>query len=130
MKNKLVVLYHTNLSGNPNAGPTYSVPKQIKAQSKIDDVFWINTSNAKVKEWEETGLYHTSEELGFKTLDDLETPYNKPDIVVFESFYQIKDAMLAKELKKKNIPYVIVPRGALTDEAQHLKKEKNLSEMH
>lgn len=126
MKDKLVILYHTNLSGNPSAGPTYSVPKQIKAQSEIDEVLWINTANARVPEWEETGLFHTCEEYGFNTLEDLPKPFDKPDVVVFESFYQSSDARLAKELRKKSIPYVIVPRGALTKEAQYLKRNKKV----
>ena len=34
------VLYISKLTGNLFAGPNNSVPAQIKAQSKIDNVFW------------------------------------------------------------------------------------------
>ena len=126
MKDKLVILYHTNLSGNPSAGPTYSVPKQIKAQSEIDEVLWINTTNVRFSKWDETGLFHTCEEYGFNILEDLPKPFDKPDVVVFESFYHSSDVRLAKELRKKGIPYVIVPRGALTKEAQYIKRRKKV----
>lgn len=126
VKDRLVIIYHTNLSGSPSAGPTYSVPKQIKAQSEVDDVLWINSIDTRVPEWEETGLFHTSVEYGFKTLDDLPSPFNKPDVVVFESFYQPADVKLAKELHRKKTPYVIVPRGAMTGEAQHIKRIKKI----
>ena len=36
------VLYISKLTGNLFAGPNNSVPAQIKAQSKIDNVFWYN----------------------------------------------------------------------------------------
>lgn len=126
MKDKLVILYHTNLSGNLSAGPTYSVPKQILAQSKIDDVMWINNGNVILSEWENTGVFYTRDQLGFRTLEDLPKPFNHPDIVVFESFFQMADVKLSHELNKKMIPYIIVPRGALTKEAQRIKKYKKL----
>lgn len=36
------ILYLSNLTGNLFAGPNNSVPAQIRAQSKIDNVFWYN----------------------------------------------------------------------------------------
>lgn len=124
MKNSVIIFYHTNLSGNLNAGPTYSVPKQIYAQSLIDNVYWFNTINIKNDEWLNTGLYHTKNECNFSLIEDLPTPYNKPDFVIFQSFYQLSDVLLARKLRKKNIPYIIIPRGALTSEAQNIKKMK------
>ncbi len=126
MNKKLNILYHTNLSGNPNAGPTYSVPKQIKSQANIDNVLWINNSNIKLKEWEDTKVFHTAQEYNFKSLKDLPEPFNNPDLVIFESFYQMNDIKLSKELIKKKIPYIIIPRGALTNKAQNIKKIKKM----
>lgn len=39
------ILYISKLDGRPWMGPTYSVPNQVKAQSKYDNVFWYNLSN-------------------------------------------------------------------------------------
>ena len=52
------ILYISFLNGDSWAGPTYSVPKQIAAQSKIDNVFWYNIRDTKIKEWKELPYYH------------------------------------------------------------------------
>lgn len=46
--------------------------------------------------------------------------FQKPDVVVFEGFYHPKDPFIARKLRQKKIPYIIVPRGSLTPYAQHI----------
>ena len=41
------ILYISNLSGSKFAGPSYSVPEQIRAQAKYDNVFWLNLNKYK-----------------------------------------------------------------------------------
>ena len=48
------ILFLSVLDGRPWAGPTYSVPKQISAQSKVDNVFWYNLENGDFSSWKET----------------------------------------------------------------------------
>lgn len=118
------ILYISHLSGAQFAGPTYSVPKQIEAQSKLDNVFWYNASKSIKEEWKEYSFYHDIEECPTERISDLPKPFDKPDLIVVEQFYNMAKSPLLKELINHNHPYVIIPRGELTKEAQNRKKLK------
>lgn len=119
------ILYISHLSGKLSNGPSYSVPAQIKAQSSYDNVFWWNLTNAILEQWLETGLFHGIQDYPNSLISNLPSPFNVPDLVVFEDFYYIDDVFHALECKLRKIPYVITPRGALTWQGQsqkHFKK--------
>ena len=120
----MVILYITTLGNNRSAGLTYSVPAQVSAQAKVDTVKWINLKDISVKAWEETGCYYKCEEPKTFHVSSLEVPFSKPDLVIFESFNNYEHARIAKELRKTDIPYVIVPRATLTEGAQKVKHIK------
>lgn len=114
------ILYISHLSTNIAAGMNWSVPASIKAQEKIDDVLWINTTDVLMPHWKETKAYRNLKDLGeILCLSVLPKPYDKPDVVVFEGIYFKEYISLSKELRKKHIPYVIVPRGSMTYQAMH-----------
>lgn len=117
----MIILYISHLSSNIAAGPNWSVPAGVKAQSKIDDVLWVNMTDAVMPHWKEVVAYHNVTEFDGKmeSLDCLPTPFNNPDVVVFEGFYYMDDVRIAKILRKKKVPYIIVPRGSLTERALH-----------
>lgn len=117
------VLYISKLTGNLFAGPNNSVPAQIKAQSKIDNVFWYNLNNVKRKEWNSINCYNLND---FPTgrLNDLPKPFNKPDIAVIEEFYCFPFCKIIRDLYVNKIPYIIIPRSELTKKAQHKKHFK------
>lgn len=121
------VLFVSHLGDSPSAGPHWSVPARVKAQTKYDDVFWVNIVNTTLPQYQDTGVYHTLSEFKKLSLESLPPPFNYPDVVAFEGFYAIEEPKFAKELRKRNIPYVITPRGSLTRQARHngsrLKKE-------
>ena len=114
------ILYLSNLTGNLFAGPNNSVPAQIRAQSKIDNVFWYNINNMKRDEWKALNCFNLKD---YPTgrLKDLPTPFNKPDIIVIEEFYCFPFCKLIKEAVKNKIPYIIIPRSELTKNAQRKK---------
>lgn len=118
------ILYLSHLSGASYAGPTYSVPKQIGAQSKIDHVFWYNAVENSLKEWEDLEYYHDMKEYPNESIFDLPEPFNKPDLIVVEMFYNMFKSKLLREMVHGEIPYVIIPRGELTKQAQHRKRLK------
>ena len=120
------ILYISHLTDAISEGPNYSVPAQIKAQSKYDSVFWWNLTSAKQQCWLDTGLFHGIEEYQSKKISDLPKPFDKPDLVVFESFYYVDDALLSRECRRRKIPYVVVPRSALTKQGQSRKRIKKL----
>lgn len=107
-------------------GPNVSVPAQVGAQKKIDNVFWYNLTTAVQEHWLDTGCFHGISEYPSKDIDDLPVPFNKPDLVVFESFYYMDDVKIAKQCLKKKVPYIVVPRSALTRKGQNQKKYKKI----
>ena len=118
------IVYISHLTNEISQGPNYSVPAQVKAQSKWDNVFWWNLTDAKQEFWLDGGFYHDIKEYPKKCLSALPTPFDKPDLVVFESFYYIDDVKIANECIKRKINYVVVPRSALTMQGQNQKKIK------
>lgn len=125
------ILYISKGSSNPWAGPTYSVPKQVKAQTEWDNVFWYDLTYSdklkyqeNVSMWKETGVYHDLNEFPDESISSLPSPFNNPDLIVFERFYIYTTSKIRHDAALKRIPYVIIPRGELTRQAQQRKKLK------
>lgn len=118
------ILYLSHLEDMAFTGPNYSVPSQIKAQSKMDNVFWYNTVRNDKKEWRALPYYHNLEEYPQKKIDVLPAPFNKPDLVIVEGFYNMTTSKLLWELRMNDHPYIIIPRGELTYLAQARKSIK------
>ncbi len=121
------ILFVSYLSGNKWAGPTYSVPRQIEAHSKTDNVFWYNIRIPRAAEWKARPYYHDTEEFPQKRIGALPAPFNRPDLVIVEQFYGYAESPLRDELAKGDIPYIIIPRGELTAQAQRFKRLKKLT---
>ena len=118
------IVYISKLEGERWQGPNQSVPRQIKAQSKYDNVFWYNINNVKKPEWcEQFECNNLSDYYNIK-IKDLPSPFNKPDLVVFEGVYEYPFCKIIYEIWKMKIPYIIIPRSALTNKAQESKKLK------
>lgn len=116
------ILFISKLTGNMWAGLNHSVPAQVKSQSKIDNCFWYNMNHVKLEEWCNNGLdCHNIDDYPSGRLSDLPEPFNEPDLAVFESCYCYTFEKIVKDLRKKKIPYVIVPRSSLTKQAQKLR---------
>ena len=118
------ILYITHLSGSLSGGPSYSVPAQIQAQSKYDNVFWWNMTDAVLDSWKTVEAFHNKAQYPNKRISGLPSPFNHPDLVVFEDFYYIDDVYYARECINNHIPYIIVPRGAFTYQGQSKKRIK------
>ena len=120
----MVILHVASLFGNKSAGPTISVPKNVEYGNKFESVALYNCLPNKLDGLIEKDKIFLMEEYPF--ISSLPEPYNAPDIVVFQNMYITKFLKLSKELKKRNIPYVVVPRGCLTSAAQNKKKYKKI----
>ncbi|ADC49368.1 glycosyl transferase, group 1 [Alkalihalophilus pseudofirmus OF4] len=118
------ILYVSNLKGNKWTGPNQSVPRQIRAQSKIDNVFWFNINNTENPEWNMLTKYHSTNDFQKISLDSLPTPFNKPDLIIFQGLYCFPFCKIIFEAWYKTIPYIIVTRGALPKQAQKNKRLK------
>ena len=128
------ILYISVLDGRPWAGPTYSVPKQIEAQSKVDNVLWFNLvkgSESKwqdaIKSWRSENYYFDLDDFSEGKIESLPTPFSSPDLVVMEQCYPFAKSghfAIMKELKKRKLKYIVTPRGELTESAQSCKRIK------
>lgn len=115
------ILFLSKLSGKKGCGPYYSIPNQVAAQRKVDNVFWYNLNHVVSEDWVKWADVKTLNEYPNERLCDLPKPFNIPDIVIVEEQYEFFRSKIIKEIREKNIPYIIVPRCSLTYEAQHRK---------
>ncbi len=120
------ILYVSKLEGHNWQGPTHSVPMQIKHQADIDDVLWVNLCSSIHEDWKQLPYYREMREGLQMSLHDLPENFQTPDIVVFEGVYEYPFAKIVTEIWKQKIPYVIVPRSAMTEDAQKKKVFKKL----
>lgn len=60
----------------------------------------------------------------FKTISSLPKPFNNPDIVIFNEVYKLNYIKISNECVKRNIKYVIIPHGCLTEQARNRSKIK------
>lgn len=125
-KNSLNILYISKIDGRPWIGPTYSVPKQIEAQSKIDNVFWYNICSDGKEEgrdnlnnWRKLSYYKDLSSYPECKINALPSPFNKPDLIVVEQGYPFAFSPIRNEIMHTNIPYIVIPRGELTELAQN-----------
>lgn len=126
------ILFISSLSSNIAAGMSWSVPASVEAQSKVDNVLWVNVSDAYIEHWSKVRSYHNYKEFGEEAhLQLLPKPFNKPDCIVFEGLYDVVSPKLAKEARLLKIPYIIIPRSALTKQAQnnHAKWKKRIANL-
>ena len=116
------ILYISNLTGNLFAGPNNSVPAQIRAQSRLDLVFWYNLNHVKRPEWSVDGLdCKNLDDYPSQRLADLPPPFDHPDVAVVEELYCFPFSPLIKDLQHAGVPYIIIPRSAMTEKAQKKK---------
>lgn len=112
------ILFLSNSRGKLYSGPSYSIPAQVRAQSKYDEVFWYNSVVSEQIAWKELTYYYDIEDFQDRRLDKIINSIGKPDLIVLEQFYNhIKDPYLF-EVYKSGIPYLIIPRGEFTKQGQ------------
>jgi len=118
------ILYISCLSGKKSAGPNHSVPKQIKAQAKYDNVLWFNINDLPKQQWNVDVNFVNTSMIPKACIEHLPIPFNRPDLAIFESVYYLPYCKMAKELRRKKVPYIIIPRSSLTLAAQRAKALK------
>lgn len=107
------ILVFSSLSFKKHAGPTYSVPNQVKSLMKKTDVIWVNISDYDVpNDYKDLLLSFKTDEI--KEACKLIT--NDIDFVIFEEFHKAVYLKIYKILLNKGIKYSIVPRGQMTAE--------------
>lgn len=120
----MVILHISSIKGSKASGISIVVPEHVQNQKKYANVALLNCSpyvpNNEKRNYK---VFLKSNYKNF-TLDKLDEPFNKPDIVVFHGIYIPEYLKIYKKLLKQNIPYIILPHGSLTKQAQEIKKYK------
>jgi glycosyltransferase involved in cell wall biosynthesis len=113
----VVILHIARVSDDPYNGVCNVVPMHVISQQAHIEVALLNITPNRI---ENIKTQFTCE----KKISDLSEPFNKPDLVVFHEIYFLPYLSYSRELRKRKIPYIIIPHGGLTEDAQKIKKLK------
>ena len=112
----MVVLHIARVDENRASGVSVVVPQHIRAQSAFATVAFLNLADHCPEGVDNFFTYQKP-----FLLDELTPPFNKPDIVIFHEVYRPSFIAISRILRREGIPYIVVPHGSLTQEAQSMK---------
>ena len=103
------------------SGTSVVIPYHVVSQQKISDVGFINFRNGEFKDIKKQYLCKSI----FDFYNNLKL-FGKPDLVVFHEVYFWQYIIVSAYLRRLKIPYIIIPHGSLTINAQkynYMKKQ-------
>ncbi len=116
---KMNILHIAKIEKSKYKGVCVAVPSHVVSQQKCENVAFMNINDEKIPDIKNQ-LFYTKP---FK-IDNVIKAWCKPDLVVFHEIYRMEFIQIKNELKKEGIPYIIVPHGSLTQNAQKKSKIK------
>ena len=117
----MVLLHIALIDQNPFAGVNVAVKAFLRAQSAGSRCALWNLADQCTGGVENEFLYRQ-----FNDFSKLPAPFDRPDLVIFHEIYRPAFLKIYRRAQQEKIPYIIIPHGALTRQAQSIKRMKKL----
>ena len=111
------VLYTCKLKTAKGNGVIEALKTEVKGLSKYANVGVFDLgSNISIDGFR--NIFYCNK---YESIEKLPSPFNHPDIVVFEEVYKFEYISIYKTLLLNKIPYAIIPHGSLVKKEQKRK---------
>lgn len=117
------LLHICSITNDKTSGISNVVPEHFINQKQLANVALLNCNDIQIDKLEKEKNVFYYNEIN-KNINNLPEPFNCPDLVIFHGIYILQYITIYKAILKKNIPYIIIPHGSLTKDAQNIKKLK------
>lgn len=122
----MVILHVAAIENNSFTGVSVAAPQHAIAQAQYARIGLLNIKNIELDVLKPYPGMQIPFAKPFR-ISDLPEPFCKPDLVIFHECYRPDYLKMAAELRKNHIPYIILPHGELSENAQKRKRLKKMA---
>lgn len=115
------ILHIASITENQASGVDVVVPVHVLKQAETEDVHFYNLNDVPIKALAEYQMQSVSLN---RFVEQVISQIGKPDLVILHEAYLFAFTKIYRALVKADIPYILVPHGELTRQAQKKKRFK------